>query len=99
MCGPSVMVAFALKIEKPIELAVYLLRDDPKWSREEILAVLDEKKEVSVSLPHPVPIHLIYLTAWVDDMDIIQFRDDIYGRDTELDESLPVPAEAAGKSP
>ncbi|MBU4260480.1 MAG: L,D-transpeptidase family protein [Proteobacteria bacterium] len=78
-----------IRIEKPVELAVYLLRDSKKWTREQILAAITEGKEQTVNLPQPVPVHLIYLTAWVDDNNILQFRDDIYGRDVMLDESLP----------
>ncbi|MBU0909197.1 MAG: L,D-transpeptidase family protein [Proteobacteria bacterium] len=79
-----------IRIEKPVELAVYLLRDSKKWTREQILAAIKEGNEQTVNLPQPVPVHLIYLTAWVDDNNILQFRDDIYGRDIMLDESLPI---------
>jgi murein L,D-transpeptidase YcbB/YkuD len=78
-----------IRIEKPVELAVYLLRGSKKWTSEQILAAITEGKEQTVNLPQPVPVHLIYLTAWVDDNNILQFRNDIYGRDVILDESLP----------
>lgn len=78
-----------IRIEKPVELATYLLRDSKKWTREEILAAIKEGEKQTVQLPQPIPVHLLYLTAWVDDNNITQFRDDIYGRDMELDGSLP----------
>jgi murein L,D-transpeptidase YcbB/YkuD len=78
-----------IRIEKAFELAAYLLRDSKKWTREEILAAIADGKEQTVNLPQPVPVHLLYLTAWVDDNNILQFRDDIYGRDMVLDDSLP----------
>jgi len=35
-------------------------------------------------LKRPVPVHLIYQTAWVDAAGAVQFRDDVYGRDAEM---------------
>ncbi|MGB7063239.1 MAG: L,D-transpeptidase family protein [Candidatus Zixiibacteriota bacterium] len=77
-----------IRIEKPIDLAEYLLRDDPKWGREEILAAIGRGVEQTVQLPHPVPIHLLYWTAWADEDGSVSFRKDIYGRDRLLDQAL-----------
>lgn len=76
------------RIEKPVELAEYLLRDDPAWSRERLLAAMDKGLERKVILPHPLNVHFLYLTAWVDGEGTLQFRKDIYGRDSLLDEAL-----------
>jgi murein L,D-transpeptidase YcbB/YkuD len=70
-----------IRIEKPFELAEYLLRDDPAWTNEKILAMIDMGKEVKIKIPSPVNIHILYLTAWVDKDNILQFREDVYGRD------------------
>lgn len=32
-------------------------------------------------LDEPLPIHLVYWTAWVDENKLVNFRDDIYKRD------------------
>lgn len=71
-----------IRIEKPFELAEYLFRDDPSWSHRKIADMIDREKEVKVKIPTPVTIHLLYLTAWVDEENVLQFRDDIYGKDT-----------------
>jgi murein L,D-transpeptidase YcbB/YkuD len=76
------------RIEKPIELGEYVLRDDPRWSREKLQAAIDEGVEQNVRIAHPLNVHFLYLTAWVDDSGTLQFRNDIYGRDTRLDEAL-----------
>jgi murein L,D-transpeptidase YcbB/YkuD len=76
------------RIEKPIELAEYLLRDDPVWTRKRLLAAMETGLERQVILPHPLNVHFLYLTAWVDDEGVLQFRNDIYGRDSLLDEAL-----------
>jgi murein L,D-transpeptidase YcbB/YkuD len=74
-----------IRIEKPVELAEYLLRDDPAWTREKILAMIDMGKEVKIQFPSPVNIHILYLTAWVDKDNILQFREDVYGRDERIE--------------
>jgi murein L,D-transpeptidase YcbB/YkuD len=70
-----------IRIEKPIDLAEYLLQGTPKGSRDAILATLKRNKEQTVWLPEPVPVHIQYWTAWVDDEGLLQFRNDIYGYD------------------
>lgn len=76
------------RIEKPIELAEYLLRDSPKWSREKILSTISSGVETEVPVPRPINVNFVYLTAWVDENSTLQFRNDIYGRDKLLDEIL-----------
>jgi murein L,D-transpeptidase YcbB/YkuD len=76
------------RIEKPLELAEYVLRDDPAWTRERLLAAIEEGTEQEVKIPRPLNVHFLYLTAWVDERGALQFRDDIYGRDKLLDEAL-----------
>ena len=77
-----------IRIEKPIELAAYLLRDDPKWTSESILAAIDRQVEQTVQLREPIWVHLLYWTAWVSEDNITHFVRDIYGRDKLLDEAL-----------
>ena len=77
-----------IRIEKPIELAEYLLRDEPKWTHETILAAIEKQVEQTVRLPRSIPVHLLYWTAWVDREGSLHFVRDIYGRDKRLDEAL-----------
>jgi len=77
-----------LRIEKPIELAEYLLRDDPRWTRESILAAIDKNVDRVVRLPQPIAVHLLYWTAWVDGDGSVQFRNDIHGWDRKQAEAL-----------
>lgn len=73
-----------IRIEKPLELAEYLLRGSPGWDRLRIESEIKKGQEKSVSLPSPVDVHFIYLTAWADRDGARQFRRDIYGRDERL---------------
>ena len=77
-----------IRIEKPIELAEYVLRGDGKWNRDAILSAIDRLVEQTVQLPEPIPIHLLYWTAWADTAGTINFREDIYGRDKPLAQAL-----------
>jgi murein L,D-transpeptidase YcbB/YkuD len=79
-----------IRIQHPIELAVYLLQD-PLWDRDAILLALDDAVDRSVPLPQPIPIHLLYWTAWAAADGTIQFRRDIHGRDAPLLKALRAP--------
>jgi murein L,D-transpeptidase YcbB/YkuD len=70
-----------IRVEKPYDLAVLLLSDSPKWSPDEIRNAMEQDKEQTVRLKIPVDVVLIYLTAWTDGKDRVQFRKDVYQRD------------------
>jgi len=67
-----------IRIEKPMELATYLLKNEENWTRKKILAEIRKGKRQVVMLPHPFDVHIFYGTAWVDREGNLQFRDDIY---------------------
>ena len=77
-----------IRIEKPIELAEYVLHDDLLWTRDKLLAAIEKGTEQNIPLPHPVNVHFLYLTAWADKEGVLQFRNDVYDRDKQLDEAL-----------
>ena len=76
-----------IRIQKPVELASYLL-EEQGWSREGILAAMARSEPLRVGLDRPLPVHILYWTAWVDAEGAMQFRDDIYLRDLDLDLAL-----------
>jgi murein L,D-transpeptidase YcbB/YkuD len=76
-----------IRIERPFELADYLLRGDPRWTRDAVAAAAAVDAETTIPLPAPIPVHIVYWTAWVED-GVVQFRDDIYGRDAPLAAAL-----------
>jgi murein L,D-transpeptidase YcbB/YkuD len=39
-------------------------------------------EEKQVSLKEPLPVHIFYFTAWVDDTGALHLEKDIYGYDT-----------------
>jgi murein L,D-transpeptidase YcbB/YkuD len=86
-----------IRIEKPVELAEYLLRNHPDWPVEKIRLALtgDESIEKTIKLPEPVNIHILYWTVWVGKDDLIHFSPDIYDRDKALDEAMQEPPPGA----
>ncbi len=77
-----------IRVENPIELAAFLLHNDSRWSAEELQSGIDKKTEQFIRLPEPMPIHLLYWTAWEDEQGKTQFRNDIYRRDERLQAAL-----------
>ena len=73
---------------------MYLLRQDPRWSRDALLRALYGAVDRTVPLPEPMPIHLLYWTAWADGDGTIQFRRDIHDRDAPLLTALRAPPPA-----
>ena len=77
-----------IRLERPIDLAEYLLRGTPEGSRDRIQALINIGERKVISLSDPIPVHILYWTAWVDESGTIQFRDDIYGHDQRLDAAI-----------
>ncbi len=77
-----------IRVEDPVKLAEIILKDLPQWNREKIDSIIATKKETTISFSKPIFVHILYWTAWVDDNGVIQFRNDIYGRDSAVLERL-----------
>ncbi|HUF72620.1 MAG TPA: L,D-transpeptidase family protein [Gammaproteobacteria bacterium] len=73
-----------IRLHEPLALAELLLRDNPRWTAEAIERAVAEGREQTVTLPRPIPVHLLYWTVWVDPDGVLQFRDDIYERDVPV---------------
>lgn len=73
-----------VRVERPEDLAAWVLRDDPQWTSEGIQEALDAGRERSVKLLEPIPVHIAYWTAWVDDYGTLWFGQDVYDLDGEL---------------
>jgi murein L,D-transpeptidase YcbB/YkuD len=78
-----------MRLQQPVDMAAYLLADDPEWPRARIDQVVESGKTTYVPLKTPMPIHVVYMTAWVDEDGAMQFRKDMYRYDDYAD----IPAE------
>lgn len=77
-----------VRLKEPAKLAAYLLRDQPQWTPEAIDKAMHGGTEKAIRVTKPVPVVILYLTAWVDEEGLINFRDDVYGRDAKLAKEL-----------
>jgi murein L,D-transpeptidase YcbB/YkuD len=78
-----------IRLEKAMDLAEYVLRGNKGWTREKILAAATGKRrELTLALPEPIPVHLTYFTAWMEADGTVHFRKDFYRRDRRLAKAL-----------
>jgi murein L,D-transpeptidase YcbB/YkuD len=70
-----------VRVEKPVELAEYVLRGRRDWDRARIVSAMQRKAEQTVHLEEPLPVHIGYWTAWVNEDGTITVFDDPYGLD------------------
>ncbi|WP_171129535.1 MULTISPECIES: murein L,D-transpeptidase [unclassified Ruegeria] len=77
-----------IRLAEPFEFAYALLavqEEDPKAF---FHRVLDAGREATVKLDQPIPVHLIYRTAFIGPKGEVQYRRDVYDRDRKIWEAL-----------
>ncbi|WP_347159428.1 L,D-transpeptidase family protein [Pontibacter chitinilyticus] len=77
-----------VRVERPADLATYLLQDKPGWGRDHVVQAMHAREQQRVDLPENVPVYLVYFTAWADEDGTVHFRDDLYGHDKALAQRL-----------
>jgi len=69
-----------VRLDEPAALAKYVLRDRPEWTAEKIDEAMHTGTEKAVALKQPIPIYLVYFTAW-EENGALQHAPDVYGLD------------------
>jgi L,D-transpeptidase YcbB len=78
-----------IRLEKPAELAAWLLKNQPKWTLDAVKAAMQSgPNNQQVNLNPPIPVLIIYLTAFVEEDGQVYFFSDIYGHDKTLNAVL-----------
>jgi murein L,D-transpeptidase YcbB/YkuD len=77
-----------IRIERPFELALYLLQGQEGWDADSIRGAMTSNVTRRVDLRQRIPVHILYQTAWVDDQGRLQTRPDLYQRDAALYDAL-----------
>ncbi len=73
-----------IRLAEPQKMAEWLLRNDPAWPTDKIVEAMNKTTEKGVKLKDPVPVFIIYYTAWVDGNGELNFRDDVYKHDSDI---------------
>jgi len=71
-----------IRLEKPLKFARMMLAQQNSWNRPRIDRALMSSRTHGVTLKKPLPVYIAYWTAWVDEHGQLQFRPDIYHRDS-----------------
>ena len=72
------------RVDNVRDLAAWLLKDQPQWTRAAIDAAIATGQRQDVRMLKKVPVAWIYLTAWMTKDQTVQFRNDIYDQDQQL---------------
>lgn len=77
-----------IRLEKPVDLALWVLRDNPGWDADHIRAAMNGTETKQVMLAHPISVLIVYGTVIVSEDGTVHFYDDIYGHDVVLERAL-----------
>ncbi|WP_299820372.1 L,D-transpeptidase family protein [uncultured Pontibacter sp.] len=69
-----------IRLEKPFELADFILEKGSGYTPEKVKALWNQNKPNHyLKVKNPLPLRIVYFTAWVDEFEQVQFREDMYG--------------------
>jgi murein L,D-transpeptidase YcbB/YkuD len=77
-----------IRVEKPVELAEFVLSSDPRWTIERIQSAIGKGTTQTVALPVQIPGYILYFTAWANQDGSVDFYKDVYGLDQVLQNAL-----------
>ena len=89
-----------MRVQNPIRFAEVLLEHDKGWSSGRVGGALNSGGEIA--LERPIPVHVTYFTAMVDENGRVSTFGDIYGHDSRLASALggkPIYYEAPPRDP
>jgi murein L,D-transpeptidase YcbB/YkuD len=71
-----------IRVADAAKLAQYVLQNQSEWTPEKIRQAMTGNQEQKVAVNNPKPVHITYLTAWVDPSGKMNFRNDVYNHDS-----------------
>ena len=77
-----------IRLNDPFDFAYELLALQEADPERFFQTKLGTGRENRVDLEQPVPVHLVYRTAFTDALGNLQFRRDVYGRDARVWQAL-----------
>jgi murein L,D-transpeptidase YcbB/YkuD len=73
-----------VRVQDVRDLVAWLMEENKGWDRARIDKTISSGEHMDVPLSSKVPIYLMYLTAWVGEDGVVNFRDDVYNRDAKV---------------
>jgi len=67
-----------IRVESPLDLADFVFNDDYEWNAQKIQNAINSGASNNVYLKKPIPVHILYFTAWVESDNSVHFRNDVY---------------------
>jgi murein L,D-transpeptidase YcbB/YkuD len=77
-----------IRIAKPKELAEAILANDSEWDAEKIDLAMNKGEETWYTIKNEIPVYIGYFTAWMDRNGKLNFYEDVYKRDAQLERFL-----------
>jgi len=77
-----------IRVERPSDLAEYVLKEQSEWTREKIDEAMNGDKTRTVTLKTPIPVYIFYATALAEENGEVRYFQDIYGHDQILQDLL-----------
>lgn len=70
-----------IRLKEPKKLLKTITKKEKKLTYNEALEILKDIEKTDLNLKRKIPVHIVYLTAWIDKNDKLNFRNDIYKYD------------------
>lgn len=77
-----------IRVAKPLDLGVFVFNDSAEWPRDKISQNMQGSQTRNIDLKHPVPVHISYFTAWIDEEGETHYVLDVYGQDKVIEAAL-----------
>jgi L,D-transpeptidase YcbB len=74
-----------VRLERPRDFARMLLRHQSDRDPDSLDPILATGKEQWIKLDRPLPVYLLYFTAWAQEDGTVRFHHDVYQRSEAMD--------------
>ena len=88
------------RVANPDKVAALLLAEDKGWNKAKVDKLIADGKTVEVKIDKPLPVHMTYFTAVVDEQGELKTFGDVYKLDSiERDDAAAASPPVAGTAP
>jgi hypothetical protein len=84
--GQRVFSHGCMRVQNPVRLAEVLLAHDKGWDKDKVAEYVRRGGEIKLTTP--IPVHITYFTAWVEDNGKLETRPDVYAMDSRTASAL-----------